>query len=431
MEDERIAAADSPPPRVVVVGAGFGGLACARALGGSAVQVTVVDRRNFHLFAPLLYQVATAALSPADIAQPIRRILSHCRNIAVRMDEVTGLDVAARRVGLASGAELAYDRLVVAAGSEYDYFGHEGWQRFAPGLKTLEDAQLIRARLLEAFERAEVTGDRKRQQALITTVIVGGGPTGVEMAGAVAELARYALARDFRHVSPQSARIILVEAGPRILASFPVQLAAYAEERLKRLGVTIWTGRTVEAIDAGGATIQGERIDAGTVIWGAGVKAVPVRSWLSAETDRAGRVRVARDLSVPGLDGVYAIGDLARFEQEEGVPLPALAQVANQQGRHLGHALAAHLLRGAPMTDFTFRNRGNTAIIGRNAAIFDFGRWRLKGRPAWLLWAIVHVYLLVGFDKRVLVTMQWLWRYVTFQRGARLILPRKEPTPPN
>jgi NADH dehydrogenase len=383
----------------------------------------VIDRRNFHLFVPLLYQVATAALSPADIAQPIRRILGRYQNINVRMDEVMGVDISMRRVRLRSGAELGYDHLVIAAGSEYDYFGHDDWRRFAPGLKTLRDAQLIRARLLKAFEQAEISNDLLRQQALITTIIVGGGPTGVEMAGAVAELARHALARDFRHVRPSSARIILVEAGPRILSAFPEPLADYARKGLERLGVTVWTGRKVESVDDGGAVIAGERVEAGTVIWGAGVKAAPVGHWLPVETDRAGRVRVARDLSVPGLDGVCVIGDLAHFEQPIGVPLPALAQVANQQGLHLGHALAKNVSSGLPLPPFVFKDRGNTAIVGRNAAIFDFGRWRLKGRFAWLLWAIVHIYLLVGFDKRVLVTMQWLWRYLTYQSGARLILP--------
>jgi NADH dehydrogenase len=410
-------------PRVVIVGAGFGGLSCARALGNAPVSVTVVDRRNFHLFVPLLYQVATAALSPADIAQPIRRILRRYQNIDVRMDAMTGVDLGRRQVELRRGVRIEYDRLVVAVGSQYDYFGHDAWARYAPGLKTLEDAQLVRARLLECFERAEIEPDPERQQALITTIIVGGGPTGVEMAGSVAELARHALARDFRHVRPQAARIILVEAGPRILSAFPAKLAAYAERELKRIGVTVWTGRAVEEVDAGGATVSGERIDAGTVIWGAGVKAAPVKAWLPAETDRAGRVLVARDLSVPALDGVFVIGDLAHCDGPDGLPLPALAQVASQQGEHLGRALAANLSTGASMPAFVFKNRGNTAIVGRNAAIFDFGRWQLKGRLAWVLWAIVHVYLLVGFERRVLVTMQWLWRYLTYQSGARLILP--------
>jgi NADH dehydrogenase len=416
-------------PRVVIVGAGFAGLYCARALGNKPVDVTVVDRRNFHLFVPLLYQVATAALSPADIAQPIRRILSRYKNIEVRMDEATGIDREGRRLLLKSGAALDYDRLVIAAGSDYDYFGHDDWARFAPGLKTLEDAQLVRARLLESFERAEATSDPAERQALITTIIVGGGPTGVEMAGSVAELARHALARDFRHVEPRAARIILIEAGPHILSAFPKKLAVYAERELRRLGVTVWTERTVEAVDATGVVVNGERIAAGTVIWGAGVKAAPVKGWLPAETDRSGRVEVAPDLSVPGLERVYVIGDLARFAAPDGQPLPALAQVASQQGEHLGKALAKNLSSGEAMPAFIFKNRGNTAIVGRNAAVFDFGRWQLKGRIAWLLWAIVHIFLLVGFEKRILVSTQWFWRYLTYQSGARLILPANRDPP--
>jgi NADH dehydrogenase len=409
-------------PRVVIIGAGFGGLYCARALGNADLQVTLIDRRNFHLFVPLLYQVATAALSPADIAQPVRRILSRCKNIDVLMDEVVGVDTADRQVLLKSGVRTGYDRLVVAAGSQYDYFGHDEWRKFAPGLKTIEDAQLLRARLLRAFELAEIERDPARQQVLITTIIVGGGPTGVEMAGSVAELARWALARDFRHVRPESARIILVEAGPRILSGFPEKLARYAAEKLVRLGVTVWTGRAVESIDGDGAVIAGERVKAGTIVWGAGVRGA-VQAWFPAEKDRSGRIRVAPDLSVPGLNGVYVIGDLAHVVGTDGAPLPGLAQVASQQGTHLGRALIANLTRAAPMPPFVFKNRGNTAIVGRNAAIFDFGSWRLKGRLAWILWAIVHVYLLVGFEKRLLVTLQWLWRWVTYQRGARLILP--------
>jgi NADH dehydrogenase len=412
---------------VVIVGAGFGGLACAHALGNRPTAVTVIDRRNYHLFVPLLYQVATAALSPADIAQPIRRILGGFRNIEVIMDEVTGVDFSARTVSLRDVPPVPYDRLVIATGSEYAYFGHDEWVEAAPGLKRIEDAQLIRARLLSAFERAEVSRDPDEQRALTTTIVVGGGPTGVEMAGSVAELARHALARDFRHIEPRTARTILVEAGPRILAAFPEHLAAYAGKRLERLGVTVLTGRAVEAIDASGATIAGERIAAGTVVWGAGVQATPAGGWIPAERDRSGRIMVAPDLSVPGLDGVYVIGDLAHLVGADGAPLPGLAQVANQQGKHLGKALAKNARSGAPVPPFRFHDRGNTAIVGRNAAIFDFGRWQLKGFFAWVLWAIVHVYLLVGFEKRLLVAMQWLWAYITYQRGARLILPSAAP----
>jgi len=409
--------------RVVIVGAGFGGLACAWALGNKPAQVTVIDRCNFHLFVPLLYQVATAVLSPADVAHPIRSILRRFKNIDVVMDEVIGIEPAARVVNLRDGPAVSYDILVVATGSEYSYFGHGDWAALAPGLKSIEDAQEIRARLLRAFERAEISRDPEEQQALITTIIVGGGPTGVEMAGSVAELDRHALARDFRHVRPQSARVLLVEAGPRILSNFPESLAAYARERLERLGVTVWTGKAVEEIEPDRVRIAGEWIKAGTIIWGAGVKASPATEWIPGERDRSGRITVAPDLSVPALEGIFVLGDLAHCKGPDGEPLPALAQVAAQQGKHLGRALAANMNCGAPLPHFKFHDRGNTAIIGRNAAIFDFGRWRMRGFFAWVLWAVVHVYLLVGFEKRLLVTMQWLWLYATYQRGARLILP--------
>ena len=420
-------------PRVVIVGAGFGGLACARALGHAKARVALVDRRNFHLFAPLLYQVATAALSPAQIAQPVRSILRRYENIEVAMAEVVGLDLPGRRVLLADGPALPFDCLVVAAGSVYSYYGHADWAAHAPGLKTIADAQEIRGKLLSAFERAELSRDPAEQQALITTIIVGGGPTGVEMAGAVAELARHALARDFRHVRPETARIVLVEAAPRLLGGFPEALAAYARRRLEKLGVTVWTGKAVEAIEPDRVKIAGEWLSAGAIVWGAGVEAAPAAAWLPAARDRAGRIIVAPDLSVPGLEGVYAIGDIANCRGDDGEPLPGLAQVADQQGKYLGRALAEEFDREAVPRPFRFRNRGNTAIVGRNAAIFDFGRRQITGFLAWLLWAIVHVYLLVGFDQRLLVTLQWLWLYVTYQRGARLILPpgrlARTPTP--
>jgi len=409
-------------PHVVIVGAGFGGLACAAALGGTAIRVTVIDRRNYHLFVPLLYQVATAALSPADIAQPIRKILSRHPNIDVVLGEVAGVDAPQRRVMMADGGFVPYDRLVLATGSSYGYFGHDEWAALAPGLKTIEDAQQIRARLLGCFERAEVTDDPDRQKALMTSVVIGGGPTGVEMAGAIAELTRYALARDFRRIDPRSARILLVEAGPRVLATFPEPLSQYARRALDRLGVTVLVGQGVESIEPGGVTVGGRFIPAGTVVWGAGVTASPAGRWLGVATDRGGRIQVAPDLSVPGVDGVYALGDTALAAGDDGKPLPGLAQVAKQQGQHLGRALAANMLRGEAMPAFRFRNRGNTAIVGRSAAVFDFGTRRLKGWLAWILWAVVHVYLLTGFEKRLLVSMQWLWRYLTYERGARLII---------
>jgi NADH dehydrogenase len=409
-------------PRVVIVGAGFGGLACAQALGGKPVQVTIVDRRNYHLFVPLLYQVATAALSPADIARPIRRILGRYKNIEVALGTVTGIDTAARRVRLSNGHELPYDKLVIATGSEYSYFGHPEWAEFAPGPRSLEDARRIRARLLTSFERAEVSSDPVEQVALMTTVIVGGGPTGVEMAGSVAELASHALARDFRNIDPRRAKIILIEAGPRILSGFPEKLSDYAKKALEKLGVTVITTEAVESIDAKGVVVAGRRIDAGTVIWGAGIKASPAAGLLGTPLDRAGRVPLNPDLSVKGVADVYALGDMAETPDEHGIPLPALAQVAAQQGAYLGRALAKNFADGKPMPPFKFHNRGNTAIVGRNAAVFDFGWVQLKGRFAWLMWALIHVYLLVGFDNRLRVCLQWLWAYVTYERGARLIM---------
>jgi NADH dehydrogenase len=422
METSKLAAASDRWPRVVIIGAGFGGLACAKELGRAPAKVTIIDRRNYHLFVPLLYQVATAALSPADIARPIRRILGRYANIEVVMDTVVGIDSAARKVRLVDGTELVYDRLLIATGSEYSYFGHPEWAAHAPGPLTLEDARRIRARLLTAFERAEISQNPAEQEALMTTVIAGGGPTGVEMAGAVAELTRYALARDFRRIDPRRARIFVIEAGPRILSGFPESLSEYAHASLERLGVSVITGEAVELIDERGAVVAGRRIDAGTVIWGAGVKASPAGQWLGLDLDRAGRIRVNPDLSVAGLPGVYAIGDTALASGDDGLPLPALAQVAAQQGKHLGRALRDQLADGRALPAFRFRNRGNTAIIGRHAAVFDFGWAQLKGRFAWLLWAIIHIYLLVGFDNRLRVTLQWIWLYITYERGARLIM---------
>jgi NADH dehydrogenase len=406
---------------VVIVGAGFGGLACAKALGSTNIRVTVIDRNNYNLFVPLLYQVATAALSPADIAEPIRKILSHHPNIDVMLGEVTGVDTAERLVFITDGKPVRYDRLVLAAGSVYSYFGHDEWASFAPGLKSIDDARAIRTRLLLSFEQAEMCSDVERQNALMTTVIVGGGPTGVEMAGAIAELARYALARDFRHIDPRSANILLVEAGPRILAAFPEALSAYTHDLLERRGISVLTGKTVERVEPDGVVLNGRFVPAGTIIWGAGVKASPIGEWLRVKTDRAGRIAVAPDLSVPGLQEIYVLGDAAALAGEDGELLPALAQVAKQQGTHLGMALAANLSRNEPMPAFRFKNRGNTAVIGRSAAVFDFGKHHLKGWIAWMLWGIVHVFLLVGFENRLSVTMQWLWHYLTYERGARLI----------
>jgi NADH:quinone reductase (non-electrogenic) len=408
-------------PHVVIIGAGFGGLACARGLGGAPVRVTVIDRQNYHLFVPLLYQVATAALSPADVAQPIRRLLGRYDNIDVVLGEVTGIDTDARAVRLASGRTVAFDRLVIASGSTYSYFGHDEWAEFAPGPKSVEDARSIRARLLLAYEKAEVATDPAERAALLTTIIVGGGPTGVEMAGSVAELMRSTLSRDFRHIDPAHARILLVEASPRILSTFPEDLSRHAEESLTRLGVTVLTNTAVEKIERDRVTMGGRVEPAGCIVWGAGVKASPAASWLGIEADRSGRIPVSRDLSLESLPGIYVVGDTAAALGADGKLLPALAQVAHQQGRYLGKALRRNLADGTKMPPFRFHDRGNTAVIGRNSAVFDFGQFHLKGRIGWLLWGLVHIYLLTGFDKRVLVVMQWLWLYFTYQTGARLI----------
>jgi len=410
-------------PHIVIVGAGFAGLACAKALGNASARVTVIDRANYHLFVPLLYQVATAALSPADIARPVRRILGRYKNIDVVLGEVTAIDTATRMLTTTVGQIGPYDHLVFAPGSRYSYFGHSDWEINAKGPRSLEDARFIRTRLLTAFEHADSTTDEVEREKLMTIIVVGGGPTGVEMAGAVAELARHALARDFRHIDPRQARILLIEAGSRLLSGFPQPLADYAKCELEKLGVTVMLNQPVENLTADGAMVGGKMIAAGTMIWGAGIEASPAAKMLGVPLDRTGRVTVGPDLSVPDLPGVYVLGDSAVALGDDGKPLPALAQIAAQQGTYVGWLLAAEA-RGRPLNKpFRFHNRGNTAIIGRNAAVFDFGKWQLKGRLGWLLWAFVHIYLLVGFENRLQVATHWLWSYLTYERGARLIMP--------
>jgi len=405
--------------RVVIVGAGFGGLATATKLGGSDVDVVLIDRSNHHLFQPLLYQVATAALSPADIAEPIRKIVRRFKNITVLMDEVTGANTTGRWITLARGTRVAYDALVVATGSQYAYFGHDDWAAFAPGLKSIENARSIRGKLLQCFERAELTERDPERAALLTCVIVGGGPTGVELSGAIAELSRWTLKNEFRRIDPTQMRVLLVEGGDRILSQFPKELSDYAERELRQLGVEVLVGQRVSNITDGGAVINGTLVHAKTCVWAAGVKATSAAAWLGVSpADRMGRIAVDDRLRVHGCERVYALGDLALLTQD-GEALPGLAQVAKQQGEYLGRALRTGDDMQVP--PFRFHNRGNTAVIGRHAAVFDFGSWRLKGGLAWLLWAIVHVYLLVSFEKRVLVSVQWLWRYLTRARGARLI----------
>lgn len=413
------------PPRfhsdVLIIGAGFAGLEVARALGRAGIEATVIDRANHHLFQPLLYQVATAALSETDIAEPIRKILRPYPSVRVVLGEVAAIDTDRRRVDLAGGGSIGFGHLVLATGAGHSYFGHDDWAERAPGLKTVADARHIRSRLLLTFEQAERSADPRERQRLLSTAIVGGGPTGVELAGAIAELARHALSRDFRTIDPKAARIVLVEAGPRLLAGFSEDMSRYAQARLEKLGVEVRTGEPVTDIGPGTIRIAGEPFPIGMVIWAAGVAASPLAGQLG-ETDRAGRIPVGRDLAVPGQENIFALGDVAACRDEAGNPLPGLAQVARQQGIHLGRALAARITRGAPLPPFRYESRGNTAIIGRHAAVFEHGRLAIRGWFAWLAWAFVHVYLLIGFQHRLQVSIQWLWRYLTYERGARLIL---------
>ena len=406
-------------PRIVIVGAGFGGLAAAKGLARSPVEIVLVDRRNYHLFQPLLYQVATAALSPADIAWPIRAIVADQANTSVRLGRVTGVDTARRQI-LLEGERLDYDRLVLATGARHSYFGHDAWEAVAPGLKKIADATHIRERILLAFEHAELARDPAEQRRLLTFVVIGGGPTGVEMAGAIAELARMALAADFRRIDPRATRVVLIEAGPRVLPGFPERLSAAARRQLERLGVEVRTAVAVTACDAAGVEIAGERLEARTVIWAAGVIASPAARWLGAAADRAGRVLVEPDLSVPGHPDIFVVGDTAACQQD-GRPVPGIAPAAKQMGVYVARLLDARL-RGRPVPPaFRYRHHGSLATIGRRAAVADLGRIRLAGPVAWVLWAVAHVWFLIGWRNRVVVGLNWLWNYVTFERGARLI----------
>jgi len=414
-----------PSPRVVVIGGGFGGIEVARALGRARMPVTVIDRHNYHLFQPLLYQVATAALSPADIAEPIRKILRRYRSVQVMLEEVARVDRDAREVVLSAGTRVPYDILVLATGATHSYFGHPEWAHAAPGLKTIADARLIRSEILRRFEQAEIAEDAAERERLMTFAVVGGGATGVEMAGAIAELARYTLAKDFRNIRPERAHVLLIEAGPRLLTAFPERLARYAQERLRRLGVTVLLNSPVQQLSTGSLVIGDRTIAVGATIWAAGVAASPAAHWIGVSTDSAGRIPVGPDLSVVGMPDVFAIGDVALALDEKGKPLPGLAQVAKQEGIYLGRALARRLPR--PFPPFRYRSRGNTAVIGRKAAVFDFGWWQAKGAMAWFLWAFIHIYLLVGFEHRLLVSVQWLWRYFTYEQGARLIVDETRP----
>jgi NADH dehydrogenase len=413
-------------PHVVIVGAGFGGLSAATALARAPVDVTVIDRQNHHCFQPLLYQVATAALSPAEIAWPIRAILRHQRNATVLMAEVTGIDTANRQVQTTSAA-IPYDQLVVATGATHSYFGHDDWAQFAPGLKRIEDATRIRRSILLAFERAELTNDEAERSRLLTFVIIGAGATGVEMAGAIAEIARYTIAMDFRRIDPRTAQIILIEAGPRVLPALSDDLSKYASESLIKMGVDVRTDTRVTGCDERGVDLANGRIDAGTIIWAAGVVASPAARWLNAEHDRAGRVLVKNDLSVPGHPNVFVIGDSATVNDESGKPVPGVAPAAKQMGAYVGKLIAARIT-GQSLPPVRYRHAGDLATIGRRAAVVSIGKVHLKGFLGWLFWGVVHIYFLIGLRRRFVVAINWLWDYLTFQRGARLIteVPRQQ-----
>jgi NADH dehydrogenase len=412
---------DSQRPRVVIAGAGFGGLTATKSLAKAAVDVTLIDAQNHHCFQPLLYQVATAALSPADVAWPIRAILRNQQNARVIMAQVTGVDVEARRVHTTE-VDLAYDYLVLATGATHSYFGHDDWAPYAPGLKHISDATEIRRRFLMAFERAEVVEDDAERQRLLTFVIVGGGATGVEMAGAIAEVAQRTLRHDFRHIDPRRSRIILIEAGPRMLPAFPESLSDYAARSLQSMGVEVELGHVVTCCDGRGVTLKdGRRIDAATVIWAAGVVASPAANWIDAGHDRAGRIKVNPDLSVPGRPEIFAIGDTASVTYSDGRPVPGIAPAAKQMGSYVAQVIAARVEGSKPPSPFVYHHAGDLATIGRKSAVVKLGVFQLKGFLGWVFWSVVHIYFLIGIRNRFVVALNWLWSYLTFQRGARLI----------
>jgi len=417
-------ARETIPPRIVIVGAGFAGLSACHALAKAKAQITVIDRHNYHLFQPLLYQVATASLSPADIAQPIRSILKDQANARVLLGEVTGIDRKGRMVRVAGGEPVPYDYLVLATGARHSYFGKDHWATFAPGIKSLDDATQVRANILLAFERAEVETDRERRKALLTFVVVGGGPTGVEMAGAIAELARNSITRDFRAITPHCARIVLVEAGPRLLPVMPDALSAEAKRALEELGVEVQVAKPVTDITRDTVTVGGELIRARTIIWGAGVRASAAGSWLDTPVDRAGRVVVSPTFSVSGNDEIFVIGDTAAFGQDDGSYLPGTAPAAKQAGSYVGQLLSARIAGSRSPKSFTYSNFGNLATVGRRHALADLGRVKFTGAIGWLLWSVAHVYFLIGFRNRLSVAISWAWSYLTYQRGVRLITGR-------
>jgi len=412
--------APSNPHHVVIVGAGFGGLEATYRLAGAGVRITLIDRRNHHLFQPLLYQVATASLATSEIAWPIRYLLRNRPEVTTLFATVSGVDAASRRVLLEDGGEVNYDTLVLATGARHAYFGHDEWEQWAPGLKTLEDATTVRRRILVAFERAERETDPVRRAARLTFVIIGAGPTGVEMAGTIADLAKDTLPQDFRHIDTRKARVVLIEAGPRVLAGFPDDLSAYAQASLERLGVEVVLGQPVTECTRDGVIYGGQTLAAKTIIWAAGVRASRAAEWLGAPADRAGRLQVAPDLTVPGHPEIFAIGDTVSIAAWNGQPVPGIAPAAKQEGRYVAAMIKARL-QGRTLPPFRYKHAGSLAQIGKRLAVIDFGRIKLRGAIAWWIWGLAHIYFLIGLRNRLAVAMSWLWIHARDQRAARLI----------
>jgi len=407
-------------PRIVVVGGGFGGLAAVKELKGVDADITLIDRRNHHLFQPLLYQVATTSLGPSEIAWPIRQLVHKRQEVTTLLGAVTGVDTAHSVVHLGDGTEVPFDYLVLGTGAQHAYFGHDDWEPYAPGLKTLEDATAMRRRLLLAFEKAELESDTDARKALLTFAIIGGGATGVELAGAIVELAHITLRDDFRHIQPEEARVVLIEAGPRVLANFKPEMSAYAEKALRELGVEVALGKAVTAVHAGAIEYGGGTLNAGTIIWAAGVLASPAAKWLGVEADRAGRIKVNPDLSVPGFSNIFAIGDTVAVSIG-GKPVPGIGDAAKQGGKHAAKVIKARLHGDATAMPFHYKHLGDIATIGRSRALIDFGWIKLTGWVGWWTWGFAHIYFLIGMKNRIFIALNWLWIYLTGYRSARLI----------
>jgi NADH:ubiquinone reductase (H+-translocating) len=406
--------------RVVIIGGGFGGLSAAQRLAGADVEITIIDRRNHHLFQPLLYQVATTALSPSEIAWPIRQLLRHRPEVRTLLGNVTGVDKAAQMLQLEDGEAIPYDSLIIATGAQHAYFGHDDWEPFAPGLKTLEDATAMRRQLLIAFEQAERETDPEKRKALLTFVIIGAGPTGVELAGAIIELARITLREDFRTINPEDARVLLIEGGPRVLAKFRENLSDYALRALQKLGVEVSLGKRVSEVRAGLVTYGHTAVAAGTIIWAAGVLASPAAKWLGAEADQVGRIKVEPDFTVPGSPNIFAVGDTVTITGPNGKPVPGVGDAAKQGGKHAARVIMARL-KGETPPVFRYSHAGDIATIGRSAAVIDFGWIQLTGWVGWWAWGLAHIYFLIGLKNRLSVSLSWLWIYLTGHRSARLI----------